>query len=165
CDSFTAPITTRIPTLSLHDALPISPSLRVIDGTLHLKNVAESSSALQLPSSTTVSEINTNLFLEWSEDQRFLDIESFSAETGELAINKLSMTGQVYSDQEYLEFNSFYFKLGRTEISVNGRIEGVDLDNPNFINQLATARYNLDVESKEFYPDEFSETIPVIPGW
>src|SRR5699024_7742838 len=78
----------------LGDIEMLAPSMNITDRTLHLQNIGRNSGTLERPASMTISEINADFFLEWSEKQRFLDIESFSAKTNDLELNRLSMTGQ-----------------------------------------------------------------------
>jgi len=108
----------------------------------------------------TVSDINTSFFVDWSRDQRYLDIESFSAQSKNLEPRTISFSGQVYSDARYLEFNSFYLTLGDSRLVLNGEIDGVNLLGPHFSSRLLAAKYNLDVKSDKFYLQDFADFIP-----
>ncbi|WP_142714504.1 translocation/assembly module TamB domain-containing protein [Fodinibius sediminis] len=141
----------------------LAPRMAISNGTLHLQNFTDKSQAVNLPQSVTISNLNANFFLEWTGNQRYLDIESISAETEALDLQQFSMTGQVYSDQRYLEFNSFYLHFGNSEMILNGEIDGVDLGTPDFMNQFLTAHYDLDIISTALYPQEVRDVIPAVP--
>ncbi|MCW9706658.1 translocation/assembly module TamB domain-containing protein [Fodinibius salsisoli] len=141
----------------------LAPRVEVVEGVLHLESPGSGFKALDLPNPVTISSINANFFLEWTEQQRYLDIEGLSAESTGLDISPFSMTGQVYSDQRYLEFNSFYVHFGSSEIILNGEIDGIDIGTPGFIDQFLAARYDLDVEATALYPQEFKDILPATP--
>lgn len=107
-----------------------------------------------------LSDINTNFFVDWSRNQRYLDIESFSAQSKNLEPRTVSFSGQVYSDSRYLELNSFYLTLGDSRLVLNGEIDGVNLLGPHFTSQLLAAKYNLDVKSDKLYLNDLSDFIP-----
>src|SRR5699024_9536207 len=79
-------------------------------------------------------------------------------------LRQFTMTGQVYSDQRFLEFNSFYFHFGNTELILNGEIDGVDLRSPDFTSQFLDARYNLHMLSTALYPRQLSTIMPAVPN-
>jgi len=107
-----------------------------------------------------LSNINTKLFVDWGRDQRYLDIESFSAHSEDIAPGNISLSGQVYSDARYLELNSFYLTLGNSRFVLNGEVDGVNILKPNFRSQLLAAKYDLDVQSDKFYLKDLSDVIP-----
>lgn len=142
----------------------LAPRMAISGGVLHLENFTDGTQAVNLPPTVTVSNFNANFFLEWTGNQRYLDIESISAETDIPDLGQFTMTGQVYSDQRFLEFNSFYFQIGNTELFLNGEIDGADLATPEFMNQLSEARYDLSLTSTALYPREFRGILPSAPN-
>lgn len=142
----------------------LAPRMAISEGRLHMQNFTDGSQVADLPSSVTISNLNANFFLEWTGTQRYLDIESISADTDVPDLQEFTMTGQVYSDHRFLEFNSFYFLLGDSEIILNGEIEGVDLGMPAFMNQFLMAHYDLHVISPALYPRQVREIVPSVPN-
>lgn len=142
----------------------LAPRVEVTEGTLHLDDPGNGLDNLNLPSTVTVSNIHANFFLEWTGQQRYLDIEGVSAESEDLAVSPFSMTGQVYSDQRFLEFNSFYVHFGSSEVILNGEIDGIDLGIPGLVDQFMTAQYDLDMEATALYPQELNDIFPSIPN-
>ena len=147
----------------LNDVEILAPQMVINEGTVHIKGWSPNARPVRLPSDFTVTNLNANFFVEWTDQQRFLDIESFSGRTADLRADQFSMTGQVYSDQRFLEFNSFFLNVGRSEILINGQIDGLDIGAPNVMEQFLAANYDLDVISSALYPEEFSQIIPSVP--
>ncbi|MCW9711543.1 translocation/assembly module TamB [Aliifodinibius salicampi] len=141
----------------------LAPQIEIIEGTAHLESLTEDGDLVHLPSRVTLSNLNTQFFLEWTGNQRYLDIDQFSATTEDLNAKKFSITGQVYSDRQFLEFNSFFMNIGQAEVIINGEIEGLDLGSPGIREQFLSSNYDLGVMATSLYPRELREFLPVIP--
>lgn len=142
----------------------IAPTMEVADGTIFFESTTSENKIGNLPRTFALNNIQASFFVDWSEQQRYLDIESFSAKTENLTIDKLSFSGQVYSDQHNLEFNSFYVNLDKSRFILNGEIVGVNLVEPNFTDQLLEARYNLGLRSNQLYPEDLRDLFPRMPS-
>lgn len=142
----------------------VAPDVRISDGAVYLEASTNKNQIGNLPQSFSLSQINTSLFVDWSESQRYLDIESFSAQTENLQIGNLAFSGQLYSDRRFLEFNSFYVTLGSSQFVLNGEVDGTNLLEPDFTGQLASSRYNLSVSSEEIFLRDLSDLIGKTPG-
>lgn len=132
----------------------VAPRMEISGGSLFVASAGENENAFSL------SEIETSFFVDWGRDQRYLDIESFSAQSKDLIPGSISFSGQVYSDARFLECNSFYLMLGNSRFVFNGEADGVNLFKPHLASQLLSAKYNIDLESEEFYPGDLEDFIP-----
>lgn len=141
----------------------IAPSVQIRDGNIFLQSATTRNQIGQLPPSFTLSDIQADLFVDWSEEQRYLDIESFSSRTENLKMGKIQLSGQLYSDKRFLEFNSFFLTLGNSEFVLNGEVDGVNLMQPDFTDQLLAAKYNLTINSEEFYLNDLSDLLGDMP--
>lgn len=137
----------------------LAPDVQIAGGAVHLKAVTPKTQIANLPQSISLTNINSNLFVDWSERQRYLDVESFTAETGNLKMGKIAFSGQLYSDPQYLEFNSFYLTLGNSQFILNGEIDGVNLLRPDFTGQLLAAHYDLSVTSEQIHLNDLRDFI------
>lgn len=142
----------------------IAPAIEVTDGALYLASATPENKIGNLPQSFALTDINASFFLEWGGPERYFDVSSFSAHTTNLGINNFSVSGQLYSDQNALEFNSFYINLADSRFIINGQVQGVDLAQPNLAGQLADARYNISVESEQFGFNDLRDIIPNLPS-
>jgi len=127
----------------------IAPDVNIESGIVHLKAETDKHQIGNLPSSFTLNNINASLFVDWSELQRYLDIESFIADSDNLKVENISASGQLYNDHRFLEFNSFYLTLGSSRFVFNGEVDGVNLLEPNVTEQLKAAQYDLDIRSND----------------
>ena len=142
----------------------VAPQLTVTDGGMYVEKLLGDTQKLSLPEPFRVSDINADMFLEISSQQRFWDIESLRASAQGVKSGEISVVGQVYNDDTFLEFNAFTFRAGNSEISLNGEIEGVDLFKEEVSEQLQNAVYNVDVGSSGLMLSEFSDVIPDLPS-
>ena len=127
----------------------IAPNVSIENGKVHLKAHSDRHQIGNLPLSFSLTNINASLFVDWSETQRYLDIDSFFAESENLQVGNISASGQLYNDHRFLEFNSFYLTLGSTQFVFNGEVDGVDLLEPNVTEQFKAARYDLNMHSHD----------------
>lgn len=125
----------------------IAPNVSIENGNVRLQSESDGHEIGILPSSFSLTNINASLFVDWSEMQRYLDIESFFAESDNLQVENISASGQLYNDHRFLEFNSFYLALGSSQFVFNGEVDGVNILEPNVTEQFKAADYDLDVRS------------------
>ncbi|WP_445664761.1 AsmA family protein [Fodinibius sp. AD559] len=141
----------------------IAPNVSIESGYVYLETEADRHQIGNLPSSFSLTNINASLFVDWSEMQRYLDIESFFAESDNLQVERISASGQLYNDHRFLEFNSFYLTLGSSRFVFNGEVDGVNLLEPNVTKQLKAARYDLDVRSEKIDLKDISDLVANTP--
>ncbi|HET6527328.1 MAG TPA: AsmA family protein, partial [Balneolaceae bacterium] len=139
----------------------LAPTIEINDGAVYVTSFSENSEVLDLPSSFSLTNIGADFFIEWRDEQRFLNIENFLADANNLGMNHLSFSGQLYNDQQVLEFNSFHLNIGDSEIILNGEINGFNLYEPNLPEQLLAAHYKLDVYSAELFLSDLNKVLPV----
>lgn len=139
----------------------IAPTIKINGGALYVTSFSENSKILNLPSSFSLTNINADFFIEWGDKQRFLNIDAFSADANNLGMNHLSFSGQLYNDQQVLEFNSFHLNAGDSEVVLNGKVDGFNLYEPGLREQFLTAHYKLDVYSTELFLSDLEKIVPV----
>ncbi|MDZ7715582.1 MAG: hypothetical protein U5J95_05150 [Balneolaceae bacterium] len=142
----------------------VAPQLSIKGGGIYVERLLGNTSKLNLPEPLRITDINAEMFLEITSQQRFWDLESFTATVQNVKSGDLSVIGQIYNDDTYLEFNGFTFKAGNSQISLNGEIEGVDLFKQEVGQQLQNAQYNVDVNSSKLVLNDFSDILPNAPS-
>ena len=143
----------------------IAPSVQITNGTATVDLSGSGKNVANLPPKFRLSNISASMFIDWSSQQRYLDIESFTADAENLNMDRLELSGQFYNDDRYLEFNSFYITIDNSQMVLNGEIDGVDITKPNLFDQILAAEYNMNVNSEQVYPQElrdFSSRIPQV---
>lgn len=142
----------------------IAPLLTIQNGSVYVDHLRQKNPAFDLPEPFTVESINTTMFLEISEIQRFLDFENFTAELPGLKVGDVSFSGQIYNDRRFLEFNAFNIVTPRSELVVSGQIDGINIEEGTIREQLPYAQYDLDVNSEKVSLAEFSDVFPPLPA-
>ncbi len=142
----------------------IAPLLTVQNGSVFVEKFSRDFENVNLPEPFRSDSINTTMFLELSEIQRFLDFEHFSANLHNLNIGQLTFSGQIYNDNRFLEFNAFNITTPKSELTVSGQIDGVDLESDSVKQHLRTASYDFDLNSQKIVFNELSELLPAVPA-
>ncbi|MFY0682925.1 MAG: hypothetical protein JXR20_00125 [Balneola sp.] len=124
----------------------LAPNVTISDGQILIRNAYKPSRFNSYTDSLTIKEINLSMFFEYQQDERFLDIETFSFIADEVGLSRTQIYGQIYSDNQFLEFNSFNFINQESYLNFTGRIDGVNIYGEDFLNQLRNANYDLDIE-------------------
>lgn len=100
-----------------------------------------------------VSELNAEFFLESNDDQQFLDITSFSALTTAPGLSEIMMNGQFFNDGHFLELNGLEFKSDQLTVELTAEASPVNLYSQNFIEQLYSAGYRLEIQRLYIQPE------------
>lgn len=141
----------------------VAPNVNITNGELTLEAETRRHQIGNLPLNFTLKNINSSLFVDWSAFQRYLDIESFTAVSENLEVGDLAVSGQLYNDERFLEFNSFYLTLGNSRFTFNGEVEGVNILEPGVTDQLADAEYDLRINSDEIYLQDIRDLVANTP--
>lgn len=142
----------------------IAPGVTVNDGVLVVEEAFSGINAVQVPDPLRITDINAHMFLELSEEQRFWDIETLTAQAVGLQAGNIRVGGQVYNDSRYLEFNAFELSAGDSQIRLNGEVDGVDLYRENLREQLSDAFYNVNLASTHLRLAEFTDLFKNVPS-
>lgn len=135
----------------------IAPRVNIEEGSVFIEKTGGKNPGFKLPEPLRIENINAEMFLEITSRQRFWNIESLTADVHGMKAGNISLIGQVYNDDTFLEFNGFTFKAGSSEISLSGEIAKVDLLKQDIVRQLLEANYDVDISSSRIVLDEFSD--------
>jgi hypothetical protein len=138
----------------------LAPNVSISDGTILIRNAYEPSELTSNADSLSIKELNLMMFFEYQENERFLDIETLSFIADEIGLGKTQIYGQIYSDERFLEFNSFNFINNESYVNFTGRIDGVNIYQKNFVDQLRNATYNLDIDELLVSENRINEIFP-----
>ncbi len=123
----------------------LAPNAIVTNGTVVIKNAFEGSKLTPYSDSITVRDIDVSMYFEYHKNERLLDIENLSFFTKEIDSGRTKINGQIYSNDRFLEFNSFNVVNENSYLNITGRLDGIDIYKPNLLEQLKEAEYNLDL--------------------
>jgi len=104
-----------------------APFVQIVDGSLHMEDLPEGMRSRFPAEPFLVQEINTELFLEISRGQRYLDISYLTLILEDVDHREFTLSGQIYNDSRYLEFNAMRMRLGHSHLDWNMEFDGIDL--------------------------------------
>lgn len=132
-----------------------APFVQIADGSLFLNYWPRNSGydpPIRLP--LQVEALYTEMFVEFSEIQRYLDITYLTMEFPDRLPGQLALSGQVYNDSRYLELNAFRMQVGQSHIDWSVDFEGINLLAEDLPAQFSASLFALDVDDLFLAPQE-----------
>lgn len=140
-----------------------APSLRILSGSAVIGEQLTLPGFLNLPSPFTLDELNLTLFLEIRESQIFADIPAFQASLPETPYGTVSILGQFYNDQEFLELNRFEITSDLFQADFSFEASPVNLRAEKLDEQFRNASYRAEITQSNFSPDWIRQFLPGFP--
>lgn len=141
-----------------------APSIVIQDGEVIAERFVNPESESDLiPASFTLKNIKSDFYLELSSFQRFLDIDFFSANIPGNDVGAFTLRGQIFSDDQFLEFNGFQLQTDDSQLEFSGVASPVNIFQPDLAEQLRNADYRLDVENTWLKGQHISNIFPGYP--
>jgi len=141
----------------------LAPNVTISKGEIIVRNALEPGEYNSYSDSISFNDIDLSMFFEYQQDERFLDIERLSFVSDEIGLGRTQIYGQIYSDNRFLEFNSFNFINADSYLNVTGRLDGINIFNQDLIAQLKNAIYDLDIEEFLISEDRLNEFLKDVP--
>ncbi len=141
-----------------------APFMQVHQGLLHVETLPEGYENSGIPEPFRIGQINTEMFLEISTDQRYLDISYLTLLLEDLDSLELALSGQVYNDSRYLEFNVMRMRLGESYMDWNMEFDGIDLFGNNMLQQFEQATWTMLLKEGFLSENERNFFVPELPG-
>lgn len=138
----------------------IAPSVQVNNGTISIRNIAVNSH-----DSMNVQNLNMQMFLEYTDEQRFLDIDNIQFDVPELDIEQLQAFGQIYNNDRFFEVNALSLNHKNSSIRFNGEVDGLNFLKGNIQQQLEDASFSYFVDRISLTPELVTMLIPQTSGY
>lgn len=142
----------------------LMPSIVIENGELQISDVSEMFPGAGYDS-LRIHNIAALLYLEITEEQRFIDISRFYFQLPDLGIHDGSLTGQIYNDSRFLELNAFRLAAGGSVLNVSGEADGVNLLLPDVASQLVNSVFSVKVDESPINTAHINTLIPEIPAF
>lgn len=142
-----------------------APSIRLSNGRLHIDQTVSFPSQFTIPDEFTITDINTELFIESITDQLFLDIERFEASFPIPEIGLLTMKGQLFHNGEVLELNAFEFSTSEAMAQLMAEVSPLNLFGNDVINQFTNASYRFNIQESAFSSAFIKNFYPPFPDY
>lgn len=143
----------------------LAPNVTITSGQILIRNAYKPTEFTSNSDSLVIDDLDLSMYFEYKQDERFLDIERLSFTSDEIALGRSQVFGQIYSDNRYLEFNSFNFINQDSYLNFTGRIDGINIFELDFLQQLREAEYDLDIEEFSLSEDRINKLLPEWPSF
>ncbi|HYW34544.1 MAG TPA: hypothetical protein VE868_03980 [Balneolaceae bacterium] len=140
-----------------------APKITIKDGSFYIQRFHHLSDNIKLPEPLRIHRVNTKMFVQSTKAHRFLNINNFTAHVQNVKAGNIALSGQVYNNNQVLEFNGFRLSAGRSQIRLNGKVKGINLYQGGLQKQLASSTFDLSVQSNRLQLTEFSDVLPRLP--
>ncbi|HMB99208.1 MAG TPA: hypothetical protein VKM36_12030, partial [Balneolaceae bacterium] len=142
-----------------------APSITISDGVIEVADLPDSFENLNLTPPFTADNINSSFFLEFNDEQRFLEINQFRASLAGTPIQNLLLSGQVFSDDQFFELNRFTISTAQFTSTFDFDISPVNILSDSLNEKLKEANYRFDMSEFSADPQKIRELIPGFPGF
>jgi translocation and assembly module TamB len=122
-----------------------APLVRISNGYIHINEGLETPDLPQLPLPFTAGQLDASVFLELSQDLRYLDISSFSMVIASMDSIPVTLSGQIYNDSHFLELNAMRLGVGNSHFDWDSEFTGINLAMDNLAGQFREAGWEADI--------------------
>lgn len=143
----------------------IIPSVIVKDGDFTIRNAFPNNTQLSTSDSLWFRNVEMDMFFEFTEDQRFVDINRFRFDLADMDLPEVELYGQVYNDSRFFELNALNIRVGNSTGRFSGEADGVNLLKGNIKQQLAEALISIEVDRLSVEPDRITQFFQEAPSF
>ncbi|MEX1122033.1 MAG: hypothetical protein WED82_07870 [Balneolales bacterium] len=140
------------------------PAIRISSGRVVADDLLNVPEYVNLPKPFEAYDIDLVMRLEISEDQKYLDIETFNIDIPAIEASPINLYGQIFNDENYLELNQIHFTTNNSTVIVNSLIDGINLDEPDIFNQVKSAHYDVELASSTILTSDFADVLVNFPS-
>jgi hypothetical protein len=139
-----------------------APTLEFENGVVSVKDI-NMPDGIDLPSSFTIRDISGSVFVEFTEEQRFLDIGMITARFTGTEWDEITVNGQLFSDNNYLELNNFRLETANSFIAFNMQAAPVNFNRGSLDEQFKNAEYRFELTGSTLDLRSLHKHFTIIP--
>ncbi|MDR9417443.1 hypothetical protein [Gracilimonas sp.] len=124
----------------------IIPSVKVFNGNMVFRNIPDTEKFISSGDSLRITGLNIDLFFEYTEVQRFMDINSIRFNAPEAQLYDVELFGQFYNDDRFFELNAFNINVDNSTIRFSGEADGINLLSGNIRDQFVNSNLSFSVD-------------------
>ncbi|MFP8488024.1 hypothetical protein ACKGJO_02905 [Gracilimonas sp. Q87] len=136
----------------------IIPSFILSNGTIVFKEAAD-----QDEDNFLISDLQMDMFFEFTEEQRFIDFNSVQFKTNEPDLTTVQLNGQVFNDDQFFELNSFNINTEHSSLSFSMEADGINALRGQFMDQLENSQLTLNLNQILVGPPDIRRFYPELP--
>ncbi|MEX0722671.1 MAG: hypothetical protein WD053_02270 [Gracilimonas sp.] len=141
----------------------IIPSVIIQNGDIVLRNISDRDNNFTSTDSLHIRDLQMDMFFEFTEDQRFIDINRVLFNTPEAELGTVEMYGQIYNDDQFFELNAFNIISGNSTVRFSTEADNVNILEGNIGAQFAGSNLSLIVDRFWLEPAYLNRLLPGIP--
>lgn len=141
----------------------IIPSVIVQNGSLDLRNILDRNNSISSESSLKITDLNMDLFFEYTEEQRFIDMNSVTFNTSAEGLNDIEIYGQVYNDDQFFELNAINIRSGNSLMRFSGEADNVNILDGDIWSQFSNTGLSFSIDRLMVEPKYISRLFPKTP--
>ncbi|MEX0843763.1 MAG: hypothetical protein WD022_00705 [Balneolaceae bacterium] len=141
----------------------IIPAFRVRDGNLVIRNAFENGNNFKVPDSLHFQNIQMEFFFEYTNNQRFVDIDQLQFLAPGLDLPEIELYGQIYNDDRFFELNAINLKVGNSSVRFSGQANDVNILDGDVVQQFTESNLTLFMERFSIQPDYITRFMPEVP--
>ncbi|MEX0681355.1 MAG: translocation/assembly module TamB domain-containing protein [Balneolales bacterium] len=139
-----------------------APFMQIKNGSLRIQSLSDHLEDFPMSIPSRVENINTDIFLEISSNQRYLDISFLTMDFPEFKNKQLAVSGQIYNDSRYLEFNAMHVQMGESHIDFDSESSGINLLEDDLRDQFLKASFLVIMQDAFLSAEDMAL---IIPDW
>jgi hypothetical protein len=140
-----------------------APKVTIKEGTFYMDRPPDIAQNTHLPNPFQITNINTKLFINLTSKDRIINIDHFAADVHDIKAKKVALSGQIFNNNQTLEFNGFRLQAGQSELRLNGKINGINITQHDIQDQLTGARFDLKIHSDRLIFAKLTDIFPGLP--
>lgn len=141
----------------------IIPSVIIQDGNIVFRNISKTTNTFTSSDSLRIQDLQMDMFFEFTEDQRFIDINRIQFSAPEADLNAVEMYGQIYNDNQFFELNAFNISTQNSSIRFSTEADNVNLLAGDIGSQFTNSNLNLIVDRLLVAPEYITRLLPDVP--
>jgi hypothetical protein len=142
----------------------VIPSAQINDGNILVRNARSIFEARVKADSVHFSNVMVDVFFEYTEAQRFVDINTLQFDAPELNLADVQAFGQIYNDERFLELNAFNIMVDNSTIRISGEADGVNILEGGISQQFQNAQLQFIMDRMSIQPSYLSQLVPNAPS-
>jgi translocation and assembly module TamB len=141
-----------------------APLISVHNGTILFGNQIAGRTWGKIILPASVDSVEARFFVELNQEQRFVDIVTLSARSRDNWIERVEISGQLFSDARFTELKRFKLQTDKSMVMADITLEGPDINKKEWSDSLDTAQLKFSIKDTRIHPDDASPWTQKFPG-
>ncbi|MBD3616034.1 MAG: hypothetical protein HUJ22_05625 [Gracilimonas sp.] len=142
----------------------IIPSVIIQNGNVVFRNIFKQPNDFSSADSLQLTDLQMDMFFEFTEEQRFMDINTVSFNAPGVDLNDVQIYGQIYNDDQFFELNAVNISTGNSSVRFSGEADGVNILEGNIAAQFENSNLSFIMDRLTVEPEYLDRFFPNMPA-